>query len=227
MTDLNEAPINPLPPVVWALVVPMAMAELMFNLGARGLIGGAGAVGWRLAAIQDFAFSAEALRWMVETGRYPVELLWRFVTYPFVHAQLSQAVFAIVFILALGKMVGEIFRAWAVLAVFFGSSIFGAIMYTVLVPNPILLVGAFPGAYGLIGAYSFLLWVTLGARGLNQAGAFTLIGFLMGLQLLFGALFGSSPDWVAELFGFVAGFALSFLVSPGGWSRLMAKMRRD
>jgi membrane associated rhomboid family serine protease len=136
-------------------------------------------------------------------------------------------VFAIVFILALGKMVGEIFRAWAVLAVFFGSSIFGAIMYTVLVPNPIPLVGAFPGAYGLIGAYSFLLWVTLGARGLNQAGAFTLIGFLMGLQLLFGALFGGSPDWVAELFGFVAGFALSFVVSPGGWSRLMAKMRRD
>lgn len=227
MTDLNEAPINPLPPVVWAMVVPMAMAELMFNMGARGLIGGAGAVGWRLAAIQDFAFSAEALRWMVETGRYPVELLWRFVTYPFVHAQLSQAVFAIVFILALGKMVGEIFRAWAVLAVFFGSSIFGAIMYTVLVPNPIPLVGAFPGAYGLIGAYSFLLWVTLGARGLNQAGAFTLIGFLMGLQLLFGALFGGSPDWVAELFGFVAGFALSFVVSPGGWSRLMGKMRRD
>ncbi|MAY34003.1 MAG: rhomboid family intramembrane serine protease [Rhodovulum sp.] len=227
MTDLNEAPINPLPPVVWALVVPMAMAELMFNMGARGLIGGAGAVGWRIAAIQDFAFSAEALRWMVETGRYPVELLWRFVTYPFVHAHLSQAVFAIVFILALGKMVGEIFRAWAVLAVFFGSSIFGAIMYTVLVPNPIPLIGAFPGAYGLIGAYSFLLWVTLGARGLNQASAFTLIGFLMGLQLLFGALFGGSPDWVAELFGFVAGFALSFVVSPGGWSRLMAKMRRD
>ncbi len=227
MTDLNEAPINPLPPVVWALVVPMAMAELMFNMGARGLIGGAGAVGWRLAAIQDFAFSAEALRWMVETGRYPVELLWRFVTYPFVHAHLSQAVFAIVFILALGKMVGEIFRAWAVLAVFFGSSIFGAIMYTVVASNPIPLVGAFPGAYGLIGAYSFLLWVTLGARGLNQAGAFTLIGFLMGLQLLFGALFGSSPDWVADLFGFVAGFALSFVVSPGGWSRLMAKMRRD
>lgn len=227
MTDLNEAPINPLPPVVWALVVPMAMAELMFNMGARGLIGGAGAVGWRLAAIQDFAFSAEALRWMVETGRYPVELLWRFLTYPFVHAHLSQAVFAIVFILALGKMVGEIFRAWAVLAVFFGSSIFGAIMYTVVASSPIPLVGAFPGAYGLIGAYSFLLWVTLGARGLNQAGAFTLIGFLMGLQLLFGALFGSSPDWVADLFGFVAGFALSFVVSPGGWSRLMAKMRRD
>jgi len=227
MTDLNEAPINPLPPVVWALVVPMAMAELMFNLGARGLIGGAGAVGWRLAAIQDFAFSAEALRWMVETGRYPAELMWRFVTYPFVHAHLSQAVFAIVFILALGKMVGEIFRAWAVLAVFFGSSIFGAIMYTVVASNPIPLVGAFPGAYGLIGAYSFLLWVTLGARGLNQAGAFTLIGFLMALQLLFGALFGASPDWVADLFGFVAGFALSFVVSPGGWSRLMAKMRRD
>jgi membrane associated rhomboid family serine protease len=47
----------------------------------------------------------------------------------------------------------------------------------------------------------------------------------MAIQLLFGLIFGSGWEWVAELSGFAAGFLLSFLVSPGGWARVRAKIR--
>jgi len=53
-----------------------------------------------------------------------------------------------------------------------------------------------------------------------------LIGFLMGIQLVFGLLFGGNRDWVADLAGFVAGFGLSFVVSPGGWGRVVDRLRR-
>jgi hypothetical protein len=31
---------------------------------------------------------------------------------------------------------------------------------------------------------------------------------------------------VADIMGFVAGFALSFVVSPGGWARVRDKLRQ-
>ena len=48
----------------------------------------------------------------------------------------------------------------------------------------------------------------------------------MGIQLLFGLLFGGGWDWVAELAGFFTGFFLSFVVSPGGWARVRQKIRQ-
>jgi hypothetical protein len=42
----------------------------------------------------------------------------------------------------------------------------------------------------------------------------------MGIQLLFGLVFGANSQWVADVTGFVAGFALSFGVSPGGWHKI-------
>jgi len=222
----EEPPFNPLPPVVLALTVAIAGIEALFQLGARGVIGGPEAVGWRLAAVQDHAFSGEIFDWMLANNRWPPEQLARFVTYPFVHGSFTHLLFVLVFLVALGKMVGEIFRAWAVLAVFFGAAIAGALGYALILDDPAPLFGGFPAVYGLIGAFTFLLWVDLGLRGANQARAFVLIAFLMGAQLLFGLLFGGGNDWVADVFGFGAGFALSFLVSPGGWGRVVARLRR-
>ncbi len=223
--DPDAHPLNPLPPVVWLLVAPIVLIELAFGAGARGFVGGSQAVGWRLAAFQDHAFSGQVLHWMISTGRYPPDQLMRLVTYPFIHANFTHALFVVVFLLALGKMVGEVFRAWAVLAVFFGSAIAGALVYGLLLPEAPPLVGGYPAVYGMIGAFTFLLWVRLGAVGENRYRAFTLIGFLLGIQLIFGILFGGGRDWVADITGFVAGFALSFVVSPGGLARVRARLR--
>ncbi|SMX31220.1 rhomboid family intramembrane serine protease [Actibacterium lipolyticum] len=223
--DPNASPINPLPTVVWLLVLPIIALEIVFGAGARGLAGGPAAIGWRLDAIQDYAVSGAVVKWMFTTWQFPTEHLLRFVTYPFVHYSFTHALFVVVFMLALGKMVGEVFRLWAVLIIFFASAIGGALAYSLLLNESIPLVGGYPAVYGLIGAYTFLLWVSMSGRGSDQFRAFSLIGFLLGIQLLFGILFGGSRDWVADIFGFATGFALSFVVVPGGWARLRARLR--
>jgi hypothetical protein len=65
MQDPNAPPLNPLPPVVWALALPIIAMEVVVNLGARGLVGGPEAVGWRLDAMQRFAFSPDLMRQMI------------------------------------------------------------------------------------------------------------------------------------------------------------------
>jgi membrane associated rhomboid family serine protease len=62
--------------------------------------------------------------------------------------------------------------------------------------------------------------------GKSQRRAFSLIGALMGIQLLFGVLFGGSYDWLADAAGFAAGFCLSFFVGPGGWRKIQELLRR-
>ncbi len=219
--------VNPLPPVVAALFLIIMAIEVVFSLGARGLIGGPGAVGWRLEAVESYAFSGDVVRWMWDTGRWPVEHLMRFVSYPFVHGSFTQALFVGVFVLAMGKMVAEVFGGIAMLLIFVLSGIGGALGYAVLTTDSYPLIGGFPPVYGLIGAFTYMLWRSLSLVGANQARAFTLIAFLMGAQLVFGLLFGLQNDWIADLGGFVTGFGLSFFVSPGGWARLRRGVQRD
>lgn len=222
----NVSPVNPIPPVVLALVIVIVGIELVFQMGARGFVGGPEAVGWRLSALQRYAFSGDIMDWMLANNRWPMEHVIRFLSYLFVHVGFAHMLFVVVFLLALGKMVGEIFHPLAVLVVFFGSALVGALAYGLILDDPMPLIGGYPAVYGLIGAYTFLLWVRLAATGENQMRAFLLIGLLMGVQLIFGLLFGGGNDWLADLAGFCAGFALSFVVSPGGWGRVMDKLRQ-
>lgn len=224
---INQPPVNPLPPVVAALFIVIVGIEAAFSLGARDLVGGPGAVGWRIDALERFAFSARIFDWMIETGQWPAQHLIRFVSYPFVHGNFTHALFAGVMLLAMGKMVGEALGQLAVLAVFVVSSIAGALAYGLILDTGLPLFGAFPAVYGLIGGFTYLLWLRLGQLGEQQVRAFTLIGFLLGIQLLFGLFVGGSKDWVADLGGFGAGFLLTILLVPGGWARLLARLRRE
>lgn len=221
----SDNPFNAIPPAVLFLTAILAGIEVIFQAGAAGF-GGAQAVGWRLEALNGFAFSPTLWDRMVETGQFPPRHLLRLVSYAFVHLGFGHVLFVLVFLLALGKMVAEAFSAAAMLAVLAVSAIAGALVYSMVPGVQQALVGGYPAVYGLIGAYTFILWVGLGRAGENQARAFTLIAFLLGIQLFFGLAFGGGVEWVADLAGFAAGFALSFLVSPGGWRRALSRMRR-
>lgn len=223
----NARPVNPMPPVVVILFMSIALPEVVFSLGARGWIGGPEAVGWRLAAVQQYGFSGDLFDWMLENGRWIPEHLLRFVSYSFVHGAFTATLFAAVLLLALGKLVGEAMGQVAVLVLFFGGSMFGALIYGLLLNDAAWLVGGFPAVYSLIGGYSFLMWQKLAETGQQQMRAFSLIAILLGLQLIWGVFFGPTTQWVADLAGFGFGFAASVLLVPGGLARLLYHLRRD
>ena len=164
-------------------------------------------------------------------GSVEVGQVYRLLTYSFVHYSFTHAIFVIVFTLALGNMVAANFRPLAVLGLFFGSAIGGALVYTLFATlydgrvGP--LVGGYPAVYGLVGAFTFLLWTRLAAAHANRMRAFTLIGMLLLFQLVFGLLFGNAGfGWIAELAGFACGFGLSFLLVDGGMARALQHLRQ-
>ncbi|OYU17652.1 MAG: rhomboid family intramembrane serine protease [Rhodobacteraceae bacterium PARR1] len=222
----DTAPMNPLPPVVWALALPMIAMEAVVTLGASGLVGGPEAVGWRLQALERFVFAPDVMRAMLEQGEYPLNHMIRLVTYPFVHASMTHALFVIVILLALGKMLGEAFRWWAVLVIFFGATLAGAAVYTALPMVHTPLYGGYPPVYGLIGGFTWLLWTRAIVTGDSRLRAFGMIAFLIGTQLLFTVFGGIGWEIVADLAGFAAGFLLCFMVSPGGIARLKSRIRQ-
>jgi membrane associated rhomboid family serine protease len=224
--DYSQPLFNALPPAVVALALAIFGVEAFLSLADRGIIGGPEAIGWRVQAIQDFSFFPQVLAWLFETGNWSIEHLKRFVTYPFIHASLTHAAFVIVFLLALGKLVGEVFGNLAVLFLFFACGIFGSLIYAGLVGGRQPLIGGYPSVYGLIGAYTFILWVRFKAAGENELQAFTLIGFLMGLQLFFAIFFQVGFDWVADVAGFAFGFVLTPALVPGAFQRLLDRMRQ-
>ncbi len=221
-----ESPINPLPWVVWVMVLPMVALEAMFSAAEAGLVGGAQGIGWRVAALEDYAVWPAYWRQEWQAGNLDLELLGRFVTFAFLHINPTHAIFAVVILLAMGKFVGEVFRPVSTALVYFASGAVGAVVYASIPAISAPLMGAYPGDYGLIGAFTFMIWVRLAGTGLNQLRAFSMIGFLLGVQLLFGLLFGGGYEWVADISAFVAGFLLSFIASPGGFARALARVRQ-
>jgi membrane associated rhomboid family serine protease len=129
MQDRNAPPLNPLPMVVWVLALPMIAMEVVLSAGASGFVGGMEGMGWRLQALERFVFSPQLMQAMMERGEYPPQHVMRLVTYPFVHGGVTHALFVVVILLALGKMVGEVFRWWAVLVIFFAAAVAGAFAF--------------------------------------------------------------------------------------------------
>lgn len=222
----DEAPLNPIPWVVWLILLPIVAMEVTLNLGAIGLAGSDAAIGWRNDALQRFALPPQLLGMMIESRQFAPTDLMRFLAYGLVHGDPMHAIFVGVFILALGKMVAEVYRPLAVLVIYLGAGVFAGLVYSLVPGLSFPLFGGFPAVYGLIGAFTFILWARLGMENANRMRAFTLIGFLLGIQMLFGLIFGGTPDWIADVAGFAFGFGASFLVGPGGPAHLLARIRQ-
>lgn len=222
----NHSPLNPIPPVVWTLVLPIVGIELFLSAAGLGFAGGNGGMAWRAYALDRFALNPQLLGAMAEAGRWPLSELIRFVTYPFVNGGFTQAVMSVVFTLALGKFVSEVFRPWAVIVVFFAAAIVGGVLYSLLPGQTFPLFGAYPATYGLIGAFTFLIWARLAVEHANRSRAFLFIGMLLSYQLVLWVVFGGPLTWVADMGGFAAGFGLSFLLVPGGPARVLARLRQ-
>lgn len=223
--DHNASPFNPVPPAILAVVAVIAVIELAFQAGAHGLAGGAEAVGWRLEALQRFAFFDALWDYQVRSGDWRVDGLWRLVTYSFLHASLTHALFAGVLLLALGNFVSRLFHPAAMLLVIAGASAFGAVAYGTLNDTEVPLYGAYPAVYGLLGMYTWSLFVQAEEMGRSKLTAFRLVAVLVGIQVIFIAIGGRWDSLTAEIAGFVAGFALATPAAPGGLKRLRHRLQ--
>ncbi len=225
-TDHNAPPLNPVPWIVWVFFLPIVGVELAVQLQSVGLMHAGGDMGLRQAMFQKLALIPEVLRREWETGGHPVEELYRVLSYPLVHAGFSDTLFAAVLFLALGKKVGEAFSPLGFAVIVLASTIAGALAYGFLVPElKSSLIGAYPTVYGLIGALTYLLYADLDREGDNRLWAFRMIGFMLGAQLIYAAIFGTNWTWIAELAGCVTGFGFSFAVSPVGFRQLRNWLR--
>ncbi|MGR3624908.1 MAG: rhomboid family intramembrane serine protease [Limimaricola sp.] len=218
-----EGPFGTLPPMIVVLALVMGGIEAVLSLGATGLIGGPQAIGWRIGAIEGFGFAPAVL------DRLFVGWDWglaaRLLSYPFVHISVTHALFAVALLLALGKFVGEVLHPVALGVMLVATTLMGALAFGLLTSTNYPLIGAYPAVYGLIGGFTYLMWLQLGRAGSNRLAAFRLIGVLLALQLVFGLMFGADPSWVADAAGFVTGLVLSPLLAPGGTRAFLARMR--
>lgn len=224
----EHSPVNALPPLILAGFIAIIAVEGVLSLGAAGVVGGPQAVGWRIGLIERLGFSPRVLE-LLWHGRGGADLALRLISYPLVHGSFTHAAFAGAIWLALGKFVGDVFRPLAVAAIALAGIVIGALafgLYGLATGGNAALFGAYPAVYALIGAYTYLMWLQLGQMGENQLRAFALIGTLVGLQLVFGLLFGADPSWSADLAAFLAGGLTATLVAPGGWRALLARIRR-
>ncbi|MEM8788936.1 MAG: rhomboid family intramembrane serine protease [Pseudomonadota bacterium] len=224
--DHDAPPFNPVPPAVWALAAALVLPELIFQAGARGLAGGPEGVGWRVDAIARFGFVDSVFEYMRTNAVWPLEGVWRFVTYAFIHQGALHMLMAVVILLAMGNFTARVFHPVALVGVFLTAAAAGALAYGLVVDvQAPPLFGAYPAVYGLIGLYTWALWTMADKLGRNPWAAFQLIGILVVLQVIFSLIGGHWYDLAADMAGFATGFALATPAAPGGLSHLRKKLQ--
>ncbi len=226
MQDYREPPFNPVPPVVWLLILPLVGVELVLSAAEQGMIGGAAGIGWRQDGIMRFGLSPQLL------GRLGVDAHWRpagllpFVTYPFLHGGGFHMMMTAALGLGLGKFISEVFGPPAIVALFFVGALAGGLTYSLVPGQTMILFGAMPADYGLIGALTFIKWAELGLAQVNRSRAFGFVAASLAFQLVVWLIYRGDLSWLANLGGFLGGFLLSFIVVPGGPRRILAQVRQ-
>ena len=224
MPDTPTAAVNPLPPAVIILFLIIVGGEIYVAGAEASLWGNFDA---RINLIRQFSFMPEGFGQALSSNLLVPELFWRMITYPFLHGSLMQGIFSSVFILAMGKFVGEVLGNIAVIAIFFASAIFAALGFALFTSSSFPLFGGFPAAYGLIGAYTFVLFSRTNGLMSQQLIAFRLLGILMLINIGFSLLQNGPPLWVAELSGAVTGFVSAAIIHPGGIRFIINKSGRS
>lgn len=223
MQNPNAPIVNTLPATVILVFLPMVLIEGYFAGVEAGLFGSKGV---RVFWVQEYGYWPAVTERAAQTGAWGMDVLIRFFSFNFINIDFLGTIFSGVMTLALGKFVADSLGEMAFVAIFFLSAIFGALIYTFLSAETFPLVGAFPAAFGLIGAFSFVLFTRAGGMLTHQLRAFQLLGVLMVLNWIFTLFFGAANTWIAELAAALFGFATAALLRPGGVQILLNKIRR-
>lgn len=223
----RERTFNPISPVVLIIVGLLVAVELTLQAGANGLIGGPEAIGWRNVLAQNFALHPAVVVHIMNGGLIEPKVIWPFFTYIFVSRSFISFLITAFLILAMGKLISDRFSGLAVLIIFVGCTLAGALAFSVSPHRTQFpLMGAFPVFYGFIGSYTWIQISNLKNQGKSILPAFATIGMFLVFRLVRAAIYGPSNSWTADLAGLVVGMALAYVVAPSGRDRLKRWMRK-
>jgi len=153
-------------------------------------------------------------------------VVWPFLSYLFIHRSFMHILIASALILAMGKLISEVFSGFAVLVLFVACGLTAALVFGLFsTDGGFPLVGAYPVFYGFIGTYTWIRISELLAQGQNILPAFAPIGafFILRTGLMLYA--GVPNDWMADLTGLVVGFLLAYILAPDGKDRIKGWVR--
>ena len=149
----------------------------------------------------------------------PMAMLSPF-TYAFIHASWLHILSNLLMLAAFGAGLEKNYSARLMLFIFFGSSIFAALLHFIFDmsgDNPV--IGASGGISGLFGAILIML---KSQGGLNQNNKLMpIILVWLAVTILFGLMGG--PDgsmiaWIAHIGGFISGLGLMALIIKMKWA---------
>ncbi len=222
----KQAAFNPVSPIVVMLVLAMVGIELVFQAAERGLIGGPMAESWRIEMMRFFGFHKAVFDHIVQGGDVEPKVVWPFLSYLFIHRSFMQMLIVSALILAMGKMISEMFSGLAVLVLFVVCGLAGAFAFGLLSKaGGFPLAGAYPVFYGFIGTYTWIQIYELRAQGVSILPAFGAVGMFVVFRSGFALIYGVPNDWMADLTGLLTGFLLAYLLAPDGKDRIRRWLR--
>ena len=222
----KEQPFNPVSPVVVVLVVAMVAVELVFQAAENRLIGGPMAEGWRVEMMRFFGFHKAVFDHISLGGEIEPKVVWPFFSYLFINRTFMHMLVATALILAMGKMIADMFSGLAVLVIFVACGLAGALAFGIFSKaGGFPLIGAYPVFYGFIGTFTWIQIFELRGQGKSIFPAFYALISLAVLRVGFTLYAGVANDWMADLAGLIVGFLLAYILAPDGKDRIRGWVR--
>jgi len=204
------------PALVWAMAGAFVAVEAALSASDAGLLPS----GLRVAAYRQFAFFDLYFDAMLAGHAVPAQLWWSFVTHAFLHGGLLHLAMNTAVFLALGAHLVRAVGEAAMLALFFGTAVAGALFFGLLADTGtsfVPMVGASGALFGFLGAMKRWEWRYLAAHDLPKRRfwstvlALTAVNVALSLGFVGG---GGGVAWQAHLGGFLAGWLAAPLMTP-------------
>ena len=196
--------------VVVVLVALCTVIELVLLAADHGILG---SPRWRGLAYQNGAFWAGLLYdWR---PNYPAQPWSMFLSYAFLHGGLSHLVGNMLILCLIGPAVAARVGQWKLLAIYGFSAFGGGLGFAVLGHSAQPVVGASGALFGLAGALLYWEYADRKQEGARLWPVAAMVLVLAVMNMVFWVLLKGVLAWEAHLAGFVAGWVIAIVLTPG------------
>ncbi|SDZ89624.1 rhomboid family intramembrane serine protease [Rubrimonas cliftonensis] len=202
------------PPIVWAMAAVFVVLETTLTLSDIGVLPrGLRWTVYRYVAFYDIYFEA----W--RSGQnVPLAFYWSFVSHAFFHGGMLHLAMNTGVFLALGTHLCRAVGERAMLALFLGAAVVGALFFGLVADTGlefVPMVGASGGLFGFLGAMKRWEWRHVVAHALPRRRFWSTILALTAVNVLLSvSLTGGGVAWEAHLGGFIGGWLAGGLLTP-------------